>query len=177
MPVVSVHNTTELAPTVSTNGTQYIDGTLTISNPMTVYLGNTVYTTGGYYVLFDWSGGGSFTGNISNITIDDSALTNASFNSVIYDPANSRILLSLDHDKAASVQYIDGTLNISAAMTIYLNADLFASEGVYTLFDWSGGGSFTGSASNITVVPLKSGLSGGVPYVEGSTIKVRLLRS
>ncbi len=176
MPVVSVHNPNALnSPTVSTNGTQYVEGILNISSAMTVYLNSAVYTSGGYYVLFDYSAG-SFTGNVSNITINTTGTPDLTFNSIINDTANSRILISLDQDKTDSIQYVDGVLNISAAMTIYLNADLFGSEGVYTLFDFSGG-SFTGSASNITVVPLKSGLSGGVPYVDGSTIKVRLLRS
>ena len=177
MAVVRVHNSTVLAPTVSTNGTQYVDGALNISAAVTIVLSEAVYTSGGYYVLFDWSGGGSFTGNISNITIDDSALTGSSFNSLIYDPANSRILMSLDQDKADSVQYVDGTLSFTGATTVTLNADLFGSEGVYTLFDWSGGGSFSGTIGNLTVTALKSGLTAGVPYVDGSTIKVRLLRS
>jgi hypothetical protein len=177
MAVIRTHNSTVLAPTVSTNGTQYVDGALNISAAVTIVLSAAVYSTGGYYVLFDWSGGGSFTGNVSNITIDSSGLSNVSFNSVIYDPANSRILLSLDQDKADSVQYVDGTLSFTGATTVTLNSDLFGSEGVYTLFDWSGGGAFSGTIGNLTVTALKSGLTAGTPYIDGSTIKVRLLRS
>ena len=74
-------------------------------------------------------------------------------------------------------QYVDGALNISAAVTIVLSEAVYTSGGYYVLFDWSGGGSFSGTIGNLTVTALKSGLTAGTPYIDGSTIKVRLLRS
>lgn len=48
------------------NGTQYVDGTLTISSPMTIYLDADLYGSAGTYTLFSY---GSFVGSITNITI------------------------------------------------------------------------------------------------------------
>ena len=55
---------------VATNGTQYIDGTLTISGPTTIYLAPELYRAPGTYTLFSYT---TLSGSISDITIVPSA--------------------------------------------------------------------------------------------------------
>lgn len=157
-------------------GTQYVDGVLSFTGPTTIYLSNEVFDQAGNYVLFDYLGGSFPTpAQLSNVTVDDSSLVLSQFYSLTDDPTNSRIILSLRSRGSNGTQFVDGVLDISAPVSIYLSATLYATAGTYTLFDWSGGGSFTGSASNISLYPLKSGrqvVSG--PTVVGSTIQFTL---
>lgn len=157
-------------------GTQFVDGVLSFSGPMTIYLSDAVFGQTGDYVLFDYSGG-SFPNpaQLSNITVDDTDLRLSQFYSLEDDTANYRILLKLRSRGSNGTQFVDGVLDISSPMSVYLSATLYATAGTYTLFDWSGGGSFTGSASNISLYPLKAGrqvVSG--PTVVGSTIQFTL---
>lgn len=48
------------------NGTQYVEGTLTISNPISIHLSSTLYVGPGTYTLFTY---GTFVGSVTNITI------------------------------------------------------------------------------------------------------------
>lgn len=50
----------------ASNGTQYVDGTLTISGPVTITLAPELYATAGTYVLFEY---GSLAGSISDLII------------------------------------------------------------------------------------------------------------
>lgn len=80
----------------STNGTQYVEGTLTISSPMTIHLAAELYGTPGTYILFSY---GSFVGSVSNITIvpptGRSVDTSVSANGCANDVGNSRITVTL----------------------------------------------------------------------------------
>lgn len=167
-------------------GTQYLDpgATLTFSGPTTIVLSNAIYSATGSYVLFDYSAAGaSFPGGQSELNtnvvpyIDASDLTLSGFRSLTDDPVAKQIILTLQSNPTNGCQYIENgvTLDISQPMAVYLSPLLYATDGTYTLFSWGGGGSFTGSASNITVYP-PGGLSVSVPpYVDGSTIKFTLV--
>ncbi|MBU6287587.1 MAG: hypothetical protein KGS10_05440, partial [Chloroflexi bacterium] len=50
----------------SDNGTQYVDGTLTISGPIVIEMSEVMHASPGTYVLFEY---GSLVGSITNITI------------------------------------------------------------------------------------------------------------
>lgn len=62
--VITVTLSNTSAP--SNNGTQYIDGTLTINSPMTVELAADLFGAPGTYILFSYA---TFVGSITNITI------------------------------------------------------------------------------------------------------------
>lgn len=160
-------------------GTQYIDGQLTISGSTTVVLSSDIYSATGDYILFDYTNG-TFPGGqsaLGSLVFNDSALLLSGVQAVTDDPINKRVVLSLASRATNGTQYVEGVLDISGSLSIFLNATLYATAGTYTLFDWTGTGSFPTPAqvSNITCYPLKSGLSVvGAPYVDGSTIKVQL---
>jgi hypothetical protein len=159
-------------------GTQYVDGVLTFAGPTTIYLSNAVFGSTGDYVLFDYSGG-SFPGGQAalnaNVTMNSSNLLLSSVGAITDDPTNKRITITLLSKPTNGCQFVDGVLTISNPIDVYLSSTLYATSGTYTLFDWSGGGSFTGSASNITLHP-PGGLNVAVsPYVDGNTIKFTLV--
>lgn len=58
MPVVYVQRYA-VGGALVTGGTQYIEGTLTISGATTIYLDPTVFTVAGTYTLFDYSAVGA----------------------------------------------------------------------------------------------------------------------
>lgn len=177
MPLVYVQRyappTTYLA-----GGTQYVDGVLTFAGATTIYLSSAVYGSTGDYVLFDYTNG-SFPGGQgelnTNVALDDSDLFLSSVAAVTDDALNKQIILTLQSRPTNGCQFVDGVLTISNPIDVYLSSVLYATAGTYTLFDWSGGGSFTGSASNITIYP-PGGLNVAVtPYVDGNTIKFTLV--
>ena len=177
MPLVYVQRYVP-ATTFIAGGTQYVDGVLTFAGPTTIYLSNEVYGATGDYILFDYSGG-SFPGGQAaldaNVTMNSSALLLSSVSAVTDDPTNKRITLSLVSNPTNGCQFVDGVLTISNPIDVYLSSLLYATAGTYTLFDWSGGGSFVGSASNITLHP-PGGLNVATPpYVAGNTIKFTLV--
>lgn len=51
---------------LTSNGTQYIDGTLNIAGPVSVYLAEDLYGTAGTYVLFEFV---SLSGSVANLTV------------------------------------------------------------------------------------------------------------
>ena len=167
-------------------GTQYVEAGKVLSFPgaTTIVLSNAVYGATGDYILFDYSAAGaSFPGGQAELNanvvpyIDDSDLSLSAFGSLTDDTVAKKIILSLQSNPTNGCQYIESgvTLDISNPLPVYLNSALYATPGTYILFDWSGGGSFTGSASNITLYP-PSGLSVSVaPAVVGSTIQFTLV--
>lgn len=181
MPLVYVQRyappTTYLA-----GGTQYVEGALSFAGATTIYLSNDVYGATGSYVLFEY---GSFTLTapytteldvLNNlVTVDSSALVLSSFQSWTVDTIAKQVIMNLGSNPTNGCQFVDGVLDISNPIDVYLSSTLYATAGTYTLFDWSGGGSFTGSASNITIYP-PGGLNVAVtPYVDGNTIKFTLV--
>lgn len=179
MPLVYVQRyappTTYLA-----GGTQYVEGALSFAVPTTIYLSNAVFGSTGDYVLFDYSSAGaSFPGGQAeldaNVTIDTNDLLLSSLSALTNDTVAKQIILTLVSRPTNGCQFVDGVLDISNPIDVYLSSTLYATAGTYTLFDWSGGGSFTGSASNITIYP-PGGLNVAVtPYVDGNTIKFTLV--
>lgn len=167
-------------------GTQYLDPGATLSFPgaTTIVLSNAVYTATGSYILFDYSAAGaSFPGGQAQLDanvapyVDDSDLTLSGFGSLTDDPIAKKIILTLQSNPTNGCQYIESgvTLDLSNPMQVYLSSALYATAGTYTLFDWSAGGSFVGSASNITLYP-PSGLTVSVPpAVVGTTIQFTLV--
>ena len=67
MPVVRVQRILVSTPVVVA-GSQFVEGTLTINDPMSIYLSSDLYGSAGTYQLFDYTGG-SFVGSITNISI------------------------------------------------------------------------------------------------------------
>jgi hypothetical protein len=185
MPIVSVHRWVSGSPYLE-GGTQYIENVLTLPtspDTTTIYLANNVFTEPGDYVLFDYSESTAPTpvvGDLSQVIIDVSDLLLSDNYLLTNNTSEKKIILTLYGKADNGTQYINGTLNISSPMTIYLDATLFRSSGTYTLFDWSGGGSFTGSITNITIIPpsgraVDTGVSPNGCAVSGSTITVKLI--
>lgn len=156
-------------------GTQYVDGVLTFGNPTTIYLSNAVFGQTGDYVLFDYSGGSfSNPSQLSFVTINTSDLVLSGNPTLTNDTVNKRIVLTLKSNPTNGCQYVDGVLTISNPITVYLDSTIYATDGVYTLFDWSGTGSFVGSASNITLNVPPGRFIASPPAVVGSTIQFTL---
>lgn len=160
-------------------GTQYISGPLSFIGSVTIKLSPDVFTAPGKYILFDYSEG-TFAGGqaaLNNQNYDDSELPLLQVRSVVDDTANKRVVLTLASKTDNGTQYVQGDLAITGPLTVMLPADLYGSAGTYTLFDWSGGGTFSdpSQVANITCVVAKPNLSvRKAPYVDGSTIKVVL---
>lgn len=177
MPLIYVQRYVVAQAAFEEGGTQYVDGVLTFGNPTTIILSNAVFGQTGDYVLFDYSDG-SFPGGQTelnnNVTINDDDLALSQFFSLTDDTANSRIILSLRSNPTNGCQYVDGVLTISNPITVVLNAALYKTAGTYTLFDWSGTGSFVGSATNITLIPPAGRSVASPPAVVGSTIQFTL---
>ena len=175
MPLIYVQRYVVAQAAFEEGGTQYVDGVLSFTGPMTIYLSNAVFGQTGDYVLFDYSDGSFPTpAQLSNVTVNDDDLALSQFSSLTDDTANSRIILSLISNPTNGCQYVDGVLTISNPMTVVLNGALYKTAGTYTLFDWSGGGSFVGSASNITLSPPAGRSVASAPAVVGSTIQFTL---
>lgn len=186
MPVISVHRWASAGSSYLSGGTQYIENVLTLPtspDTTTIYLSNDVFTEPGDYVLFDYSESTAPTpvvGNLSQVIIDVSELMLSDNYLLTDNTGEKKIILTLYGKADNGTQYINGTLNISAPMTINLSPSLFRTSGTYTLFDWSGGGSFTGSITNITIIPpsgrsVDTGVSPNGCAVSGSTITVKLV--
>lgn len=168
-------------------GTQYMEPGTTLAFPgaTTIVLSNAVYTATGSYILFDYSAAGaSFPGGQAQLDanvvpyVDDSDLTLSGFGSLTDDPIAKKIILTLQSNPTNGCQYIESgvTLDLSGGtVEVWLNSAIYATAGTYTLFDWSGGGSFVGSASNLNLHP-PAGLTVSVPpAVVGSTIQFTLV--
>ena len=175
MPLVRVQR---YAPSVVYlgGGTQYIEAnkTLAFAGATTIVLSNAVYTATGSYILFDYSAAGAtFPGGQAQLNanvvpyIDDSDLTLSGFGSMTDDTVAKKIILTLQSNPTNGCQYIESgvVLDLTNPMSVYLNSALYATAGVYTLFDWSAGGSLApgSSVSNITLYP-----PSGLTYVPGS---------
>lgn len=185
MPLIYVQRYVVAQAAFEEGGTQYVDGVLTFGNPTTIVLSNAVFGQTGDYVLFDYSDG-SFPGGQSELNtnvipnIDASGLVLSALNpaggaTVLEDDtANNRIILKLVSNPTNGCQYVDGVLTINNPITVVLNAALYKTAGTYTLFDWSGGGSFVGSASNIFLSPPAGRSVASPPAVVGSTIQFTL---
>lgn len=185
MPLVRVQR---YAPAVVYlgGGTQYMEPGTTLAFPgaTTIVLSNAVYTATGSYILFDYSAAGaSFPGGQAQLNanvvpyVDDSDLTLSGFGSLTDDTVAKKIILTLQSNPTNGCQYIESgkVLDLSGGtVNVYLNSALYATPGTYFLFDWSAGGSFVGSASNLNIIP-PSGLTVSVPpAVAGNTIQFTL---
>lgn len=95
MPLIYVHRGSPAYQTFSV-GTQYIEGTLSFPGETVVELDPALFTQAGIYVLFDYSNG-SFPspGQLANVTVDDSDLVGLNAGSLVNDPTNSRITVTL----------------------------------------------------------------------------------
>ncbi len=188
MPIVSVHRQGASTRYIE-SGTQYIQDQLIIpsSGTATVYLSSDVYTTPGYYVLFDYSestNGTPVSGSLSNLAVDvsdlDSNIFSGSYN-LTNNTADKKIILMLQGNLNSGTQYIEsGTLTISSPMTIYLSKIIHNTPGEYVLFDWSSSGSFVGDISNISIVTppgrlVDVGVSSNGCRIVGNTITVTLV--
>ena len=186
MPLVRVQR---YAPAVIYlgGGTQYMEPSTVLAFPgaTTIVLSNAVYTATGSYILFDYSAAGAtFPGGQAELNanvvpyVDDSDLALSGFGSLTDDTVAKKIILTLQSNPTNGCQYIESgvTLDLSGGtVNVYLSSALYATPGTYFLFDWSGGGSFVGSASNLNIIP-PSGLTVSVPpAVVGNTIQFTLV--
>ena len=172
-------------PSYQIDGTQYIENEITFPtapDTTTIYLSEDLYTYPGKYVLFDYSESTSLTpvsGDLSQVNIDISDLSLSTSYKLFNSISEKKIILQLQGRLDGGTQYINGTLTINDPVTIYLDSKVF-SYGTYTLFDWSGGGSFSGSITNITIIPptgyfVDKNVSPNGCAISGSTITVKLV--
>jgi hypothetical protein len=155
----------------SYEGTQYVDGALDFTGATTVYLDESVYPIGGNYVLFQY---GSFPGGQADLnaylTIDASDLA-LSFVEVVQDkPHKSHVVARLKSNPTNGKQFVDGDLTFSGATTLYLDGELYATDGTYELFEVTG--TVTGLA-NVTCIS-EAGLFCGAPFLDGNLVKVTI---
>ena len=157
-------------------GTQYIvNGSLDLSNPMTIVLKNSIFSATGQYILFNYANGGSWTGSLSNVAFDTSDLPLSSFGSLVDDPAQAKIILTLQSRDDNGMQVVLGDLDVSAgSMTVVMKKSLYKTAGTYKLFYFPNGMSLIGSVSNISVTPPAGRSVAVAPYVDGNYIKVTL---
>jgi len=187
MPIVSSHRTGASSKYL-TGGTQYINDQLVLppSGSTTFYLSPTIFTRPGSYVLFDYLGSANPTpisGSLSSISIDLTGFNTALFSgtySITDVTGEKKVILTLFTNANAGTQYVNGELTINSSVTLYLSSTLYNTAGTYILFDWSGGGSFTGSVSNLFIVPppgraVDTGVSSNGCAISGSTITVTLI--
>jgi hypothetical protein len=168
----------------SYDGTQYVDGALAIEGPTTIVLDPGIYPVGGNYVLFQY---GSFPtpAQLSNLIIDATQLP-LCFVEVVQDkPHKSHVVMRLKSGAPGVVyptqptpttltigkQFVDGALAFNGPTTLYLDGELYATDGTYQLFEATGG--VTGVA-NLTVVS-EAGLFCGAPFLDGNIVKVTLV--
>lgn len=180
MPVVSVHRYGAAGAAISLNGTQFIDGDLTIeSAPATkpvVKLAQAIYATPQSYVLFQY--GGMFSGSLSDLLVDVSALTLSDAYTLSHNIAKKQIIVDLWSKATNGTQFVDGDLTIAGPTTLVMSKAIFRGANTYTPFDVTG--TITaGSLANLTVVP-PSGLTidpaqSPNPYIDGKQIKVKLI--
>ena len=162
--------------TIKEGGTQYIDngGVLKFDGATTIYLSNSVFPETGQYILFDYSAG-SFPGgaaDLANVTVNVDDLEQSGAAVLTDEPANGRVLLSLLSRPTNGKQFVEGDLDFAGSTTMFLNDVLYATAGTYELFEVTG---TISNLSNLTCLPLKSGLSVVVPpFIDGNIIKVTL---
>lgn len=180
MPVISVHRYGAAAAGPSFDGAQFIDGDLVIeSSPATkpvVKLTQPLYVVTQNYVLFQYSG--NFSGSLSDLTVDDSALPLSQVTEVTHNTSKKQIVVRLQSRSTNGTQYIDGDLNIAGSTTFVMPKALFKTPGTYVLFDVTGS-IISGSLANLSLT-LPSGLSldpaqSPNPYIDGKQIKVTLI--
>lgn len=163
-----------------TAGTQFLDpGVALVFQPgAAIILDEGTYNATGTYVLFDYSAAGaSFPGGQAqldaNLTVTLLSVTNLSQIGAVTDqPGSKRIVVTLNSNPTNGKQFVDADVDFGAGMTILLNALLYATPGTYELY------AITGTVANvasITCIPLKSGLTAGVPFlVPGSPNLVKV---
>jgi hypothetical protein len=168
----------------SYEGTQYVDGALAITGPTTIVLDPGIYPIGGNYVLFQY---GSFPtpAQLSNLIIDATQLPLCFVEVVLDKPHKSHVVMRLKSGAPGVVyptqptpttltigkQFVDGALAFNGPTTLYLDGELYATDGTYELFEATGG--VTGVA-NLTVVS-EAGLFCGAPFLDGNIVKVTLV--
>ncbi len=152
-------------------GTQYVDGQLDFTGATTIVLDPSVYAFGGDYVLFEY---GSFPDGQTDldtfVTIDDSGLLLCEMVNLQNKPHEAHVLLRLRSNPTNGKQFVDGDLTFSGATTLYLDPDLYATDGTYELFQVTG--TVTGLA-NVTCVS-EAGLFCGAPVLDGNLVKVTI---
>ena len=156
----------------SYDGTQYVDGTLAITGPVTVVLDEGTYPRAGNYVLFQY---GSFPGGQAaldaNLTVDVSGLSLSYLEAVQDKPHKSHVLVRLKSNTTNGKQFVGGDLTFSGPTTIYLDESLYATDGTYELFEVTG--TVTGLA-NLTCVS-DAGLHCSPPFLDGNIVKITLV--
>ena len=185
MPLVKPFRYVSSTVSVSYVGCQYlVDGaTLAITGNMTLALDGAIYTAPGTYALFDWSGGGVFSGSTAEIayisnfqwTNPPSEIDTTVAPIFIIDLPNKRVLMQLSSKKNLSTQYVDANLAIPSRMLVVLNAAFFPVAGEYVLFEVAG--TISGDPANITCSPLASGLVAQAPYIVGNQVRVLLVNA
>jgi hypothetical protein len=129
-------------------GTQYVEGALAFTGAATLELYASVYSIAGDYVVLDYTGG-TFAGGqaeldarvtVVDVDLSDAlALPASSGVTVLEDqPAQSRVMLHLRSSPTNGKQYVEGDLTFSGAMTVQLSEALYATAGVYELFEVTG---------------------------------------
>lgn len=170
MPLIYVqqYSAASYTPTLRSGGTQHVDGVLSFNGATTIYLNNGAFPQSGRYILFDYSGGGSFPGGQtaldSNVTVDVSNLILSGGYTLTDNVASSQIYLDLASKTDNGTQFVDGNLDFPASGTslIYLSDDLYQSPGTYTLFSVTG---TVSNLSNLVCIPMKSGLTANSPVL------------
>lgn len=158
-------------------GTQYVMGTLSFNAPTTVKLDPVIFATTGNYILFDFSGGGSFAGDqsmLDQVSVDatDLGLSGVAEpgygpNVLQLDTDNDRIILKLQSNPTNGKQFVEGDLTFTEPTTMILSEELYKTRGTYELFEVNG--AITGE-SFLSVTSL-AGFS-GTPYVNAERTKV-----
>lgn len=92
MPLVRTHR---IGYTESTNGTQTVSGNLTISGPTEVQLNSSVHNVAGRvrYLLFSY--GGTFTGNISDLSVVKGSSNYSTIEPIDHDTTNRKIYVTV----------------------------------------------------------------------------------
>lgn len=161
---------------VISRGTQFVEGVLAFGAGTQIHLYESVFTTTGQYVLFDYSLG-SFPGGQSqlnsNVTVVSSDLIlsdlpASSGIAVLEDqPDLKRIILKLKSKPANGKQWINGNLAFAGATEMVLGNLLHATTGAYDLFEVTG--TVTG-LENLTVTH-EQGLV-GTPFLDPTNNKI-----
>lgn len=177
MPIVSVHRYATAA--LNTNGTQYVNGNLTIESAPavkpTIQLTQALYSEAGRYLLIKYSG--TFTGSLDDLAIDDTGLSYSSYSApLVHDTAKKEIYLTLVSRPTNGTQYVNGNLVINAGATLVMSDSLCKTAGTYILFEVAG---TINGLSNLTVdPPVGRALDPAVspnPFIDGTQIKVTLV--
>jgi hypothetical protein len=158
-------------------GTQFVEGVLTFGTGTQIFLYDSVFSTTGEYVLFDYTLG-SFPGGQAqlnnNVTVSAVDLKLSYLNpsgglAVLEDqPGQKRIILKLLSKTDNGKQWVNGNLVFSGATQMILINKLFATPGTYELFEATG--TVTGIA-NLSVSHEYGALT-GVPFLDPSNNKI-----